>query len=47
MVWTAKCATTATSTPVLAGDEVVVAAWNKLGEPDLRPPFPTFDELLD
>ena len=46
MVWTAKCATTATSTPVLAGDEVVVAAWNKLGEPDLRPPFPTFDELL-
>jgi len=45
-VWTAKCATTATSTPVLAGDEVVVAAWNKLGEPDLRPPFPTFDELL-
>ncbi|MDE0863835.1 MAG: PQQ-binding-like beta-propeller repeat protein [Rubripirellula sp.] len=45
-VWTAKCATTATSTPVLAGDEVIVAAWNKLGEPDLRPPFPTFDELI-
>jgi outer membrane protein assembly factor BamB len=30
----------------LAGDEVIVAAWNKLGEPDLRPPFPTFDELI-
>ena len=45
-VWTAKCATTATSTPVLAGDEVIVAAWNKLGEPDLRPAFPTFDDLI-
>ena len=29
--WIAKCATTATSTPVIVGDEVVVAAWNKLG----------------
>lgn len=45
-IWIAKCATTATSTPVLAGDEVIVAAWNKLGEPDLRPPFPSFDELI-
>ncbi|MDA7527410.1 PQQ-like beta-propeller repeat protein [bacterium] len=45
-VWIVKCATTATSTPVLVGDEVIVAAWNKLGEPDLRPPFPSFDELL-
>jgi outer membrane protein assembly factor BamB len=46
LIWIAKCATTATSTPVLAGDEVLVAAWNKLGEPDLRPPFPSFDELV-
>ena len=45
-VWTAKCATTATSTPVVAGNEIIVAAWNKLGEPDLRPPFPTFEKLL-
>lgn len=46
LLWIAKCATTATSTPVLADGEVIVAAWNKLGEPDLRPPFPTFDALL-
>jgi outer membrane protein assembly factor BamB len=44
--WVAKCNTTATSTPVLAGGEVVVAAWNKMGEPSLRPPFPTFEELI-
>ncbi len=45
-IWVAKCATTATSTPVLAGDEVLVAAWNKLGEPELRPEFPTFQQLI-
>ena len=44
-IWVAKCATTATSTPILAGDEVIVAAWNKMGEPSLRPPFPTFERL--
>ncbi len=26
-----KCATTGTSTPVLVGEEVLVAAWNKMG----------------
>lgn len=46
VIWIAKCATTATSTPVLVGAEVLVAAWNKLGEPDLRPPFPSFDQLV-
>ena len=45
-IWNAKCATTATSTPILAGNEVIVAAWNKMGEPSLRPPFPTFKELV-
>ncbi len=45
-IWVAKCATTGTSTPVLAGDEVLVAAWNKMGEPALRPAFPTFEELV-
>lgn len=45
-LWTAKCATTATSTPVLAENEVLVAAWNKMGEPALRPSFPSFAELL-
>ena len=45
-IWVAKCATTATSTPVIADDEVIVAAWNKLGEPALRPKFPTFADLI-
>ena len=45
-VWVVKCATTATSTPVLAGKEVIVAAWNKMGEPVLRPTFPSFEQLL-
>ncbi|MEE2825009.1 MAG: PQQ-binding-like beta-propeller repeat protein [Planctomycetota bacterium] len=45
-IWEMKAATTATSTPVVADGEVVVAAWNKLGEPALRPDFPTFQELL-
>lgn len=46
LLWIAKCATTATSTPVVTDNEVIVAAWNKLGEPDLRPPFPAFEALL-
>jgi outer membrane protein assembly factor BamB len=45
-VWVAKCATTATSTPVIGEGMVIVAAWNKLGEPALRPRFPSYDELL-
>jgi outer membrane protein assembly factor BamB len=45
-IWVANCATTATSTPVLAGTDVVVAAWNKLGEPALGPTFPSFEQLV-
>ena len=45
-IWVAKCATTATSTPILAGKEVIVAAWNKMGEAALRPTFPSFQELI-
>ena len=45
-LWVAACATTATSTPILSGKEVIVAAWNKLGEPALRPEFPSFEKLL-
>lgn len=44
--WGVKCATTATSTPIVVGQEVVVAAWNKMGEPSLRPSFPGFDQLI-
>lgn len=45
-LWIAQCATTATSTPIVVGSEVLIGTWNKLGEPDLRPPFPDFDQLL-
>lgn len=45
-LWIARCATTATSTPIVVGDEVIVAAWNKMGEPSLRPEFPDFDTLI-
>ncbi len=45
-IWVTKCATTAASTPVLAGNEVIVGAWNKMGEAVLRPPFPTFKQLI-
>ncbi len=44
-LWVLKCATTATSTPVIVGRKVIVNAWNKMGEPALRPEFPTFDQL--
>ena len=46
-IWFTKCATTATSTPVLAGNEVIVAAWNKMGEPALIPEVPGFEQLID
>ena len=45
-LWIARCATTATSTPIVVGDDVIVAAWNKMGEPSLRPEFPDFDSLI-
>ena len=45
-VWVVKANTTATSTPVLAENDVIVAAWNKMGEPALRPAFPTFEALV-
>ncbi len=45
-VWTTKAATTATSTPIIADGEVVVAAWNKMGEPELRPDVPAYKSLI-
>lgn len=45
-LWVTKCATTATSTPIIAGSDVLVAAWNRMGEPVLRPPFPSYEELV-
>ena len=46
-IWVVKCATTATSTPVIEDGKVIVAAWNKMGEPALRPKFPSFEQLLE
>ncbi len=46
LLWQANCSTTATSTPVLAGNEVVVATWNQTGESSLVPLFPEFEELV-
>ncbi len=45
-IWRANCSTTATSTPVLYGDNVIVATWNQTGEPDLVPVLPSFEQLL-
>lgn len=47
LLWLTKCATTATSTPIIVKDRVIVAAWNKMGEPALRPPFPKYAQLLE
>ena len=44
--WIANCKTTATSTPILAGDEVVVATWNQTGEEALTPRYPDYETLL-
>ena len=44
--WILKCSTTATSTPIVAGEEVIVATWNQTGEAALTPKFPTYDEML-
>lgn len=45
-VWLTKAATTATSTPILTDNEVIIAAWNKMGEPELRPEIPAFSDLI-
>lgn len=44
-LWMSNCFTTGTSTPVIVGDEVLVATWNQTGETSLvpaHPPFGTF-----
>jgi outer membrane protein assembly factor BamB len=46
-LWEARCKTSGTSSPVIVGDDVVVATWNQTGEPSLVPVLPTFKELLE
>ncbi len=45
-IWHANASTTATSTPILAGNNVITATWNQTGEPALVPPFPPYDQLV-
>jgi outer membrane protein assembly factor BamB len=46
LLWQANLSATATSTPVLAGKEVIVATWTQTGEPALVPKYPPYEELL-
>ncbi len=46
LIWRANCSTTGTSTPILAGDEVITATWNQTGEASLVPQFPPYEELI-
>ena len=45
-IWQLKCRTTATSTPIIAGNEVLITTWNQTGEPDLTPEVPSFEKLV-
>ena len=45
-IWQLKCRTTATSTPIIAGNDVLITTWNQTGEPDLTPAVPSFEELI-
>jgi outer membrane protein assembly factor BamB len=44
--WTFPVATTGCSTPVAGDGRLYVMAWNNVGEPDLVPPPPAFEELV-
>lgn len=47
LVWQVDTVSTGCSTPVIGEGHVFVATWNNLGEPSLRPKYPTFAELLE
>ncbi len=47
LVWQADSSTTATSTPVLADNVVIVATWNQTGEPALVPEYPPYEKLVE
>ena len=46
VVWSVSCSTTGTSTPVIAGHEVIVGTWNQTGEPSLTPPLESWDDMV-
>lgn len=43
--WSVKLPTSGVATPVVASDTVFVSGWNNAGEPELRIPPPTWEEL--
>lgn len=45
-LWKTGCSTTATSTPVVADEEVIVATWHQTGESSQIPELPTYEKLL-
>lgn len=46
-IWKTRRSTTATSTPVVADDEVIVATWHQTGESSQTPVLTTFEKLLE
>jgi outer membrane protein assembly factor BamB len=44
--WFVKLPTSGVATPVVMEQTVFVSGWNNMGEPELRIPLPTWDELL-
>jgi outer membrane protein assembly factor BamB len=46
-IWKTGCSTTATSTPVVTNDEVIVATWHQTGESSQTPVLSTFEKLLE
>ena len=46
-IWQLNCKTSATSSPVVVDNDVVVATWNQTGEPALVPVFPPFEQLVE
>jgi outer membrane protein assembly factor BamB len=47
LIWQSHSSTTATSTPVLADKEVIVATWNQTGEAALVPEYPPYTKLIE
>jgi outer membrane protein assembly factor BamB len=44
--WSVKLATSGVGSPVVVGDTVFVSGWNNFGEPELRVPLPSWEDLL-
>ena len=47
LVWQVDADSTGVTTPVIGDNRLFVATWNNLGEPSLRPDYPSFTTLLE